>query len=212
LLATLGGLLAIAGTVGAIVVGPDNAVQSEVRHLESPGAAIVTAPGAIDFAGPTLRLEAKSSAGPVFIGVGAQVDVEDMTSDLTYTRINEIALRDGELQTTEVQGSQDLLAEVASLDWWVESSEGDIAVVAFALPDDPVSVVAMNADGSAPVDVVVAAELSIRGLFWGLLAAALIGVGLLNLAVLSLLRGRARRRVNEPAEESADPPASEGAS
>ena len=153
LLVVVGGLLALAGAVGAIVVGPDNAVQSDLWQLESPGAAIVTAPGVIDFAGPTLRLEAKSSEGPVFIGVGAQVDVEDLTSDLTYTQIDEIAWPDGELQTSEVQGSQDLLADVPDFDWWFESSEGDIAVVDFALPEDPVSVVVMNADGSAPVDV-----------------------------------------------------------
>lgn len=193
LLVVVGVLMAVAGAAGAIFVGPDNAVRSGTRQLQSDGAAIVTGPGAIDWAGPTLRLEARSSAGPVFIGVGNEVDVADLVADVTRTQVDEITLPGGDLRTSQVPGSQDFLPDVESLDWWVEKSDGEVAVVVLTLPEQPMSIVVMNADGSSPVDVEVAAEVSIRGLFWGLLAIAVIGLGLLNLGALILIRGRAKR-------------------
>ena len=205
LLVVVGLLMAIAGAGSAIIVGPDNAVQSGIRQLASPGAAIVTGPGVIEYTGPTLRLEARSSAGPVFLAVGSEVDVQDLMADVTRTQVDDIDPMTGDLQTSEIAGGQDLLVDVAELDWWIESSEADVAVVDFSLPKQPVSVVMMNADGSAPVHVELAAEVSIRGLFWGLLAAALIGIGVLNLGVLVLFRARARRRAGQSRAEEPDP-------
>ena len=85
-------------------------------------------------------------------------------------------------------------ADAAELDWWMESSEGDVAVVAFSLPEKPVSVVVMNADGSSPVQVEWQRRSPSADCSGASSPSALVGIGLLNLGVLMLFRARARRR------------------
>jgi hypothetical protein len=201
LLVLVGLVLAGSGAAAAVVIGPDDGVESKTEHIDSPGAAIVTGPGAIEYAGPTLRLDVTSQNGPVFVGVGSEVDVEDFVSDVSHTEVDEIDLP-SDIQKSFVRGSQAFLAEGPDLDWWVESATGEHAEVEFTLPDEPVSVVVMNADGASSVVVDVKAAVSVRGVFWGAVAMIVVGLGLLILGVLALRRGRPRREpdVDTPTE------------
>lgn len=194
LLVVVGLLFAVAGTAAAVVVGPDNQVDAGTSKVSSPGAAVVTAPGVIGIAGPTVRLEATSSAGEVFLGAGAEVDVRDLVAAVTRTQVDDVTMPGGDLKTSEVQGDADFLAGVPDLDWWLESDAGDPAVIEFPLPDKPISVVLMNADGSAPVAADVSVALSVPGLFWGMIALLVLGIGLLLFGWLVLRRARALRR------------------
>lgn len=191
LLVLLGVLLAASGTAAAIIIGPDDALDDSGQRIESAGAAIVTGPGAIEYAGPTLLLDVTSQNGPVFVGVGAQVDVQDFVSTATRTQIDEIDFP-SDLHESTVDGSQDYLAEGPDLDWWLSSATGEHAVLQFALPDHPVSVVVMNQDGASDVVVDVQAGLEIPGVFWGAIAVTVIGIGVLIIGVLMLRRGRSR--------------------
>ena len=115
LLVVLGGLLAIAGAAvhcrGARQRG---AVRSSgtwrvlVRRSSPARASSTSRARRCDSRPSRLTGRCSSESAP-------RSTLRILTSDLTYTQIDEIALRDGELQTSEVQGSQDLLADVPGL-------------------------------------------------------------------------------------------------
>ena len=189
-LAVIGGLLAVGGLAGAVVVGPDDAIGTGTHHLESAGGAIVSAPGALDVAGPTLRLDVESAGGDVFVGVGREVDVADLVGDVSRTEVDGLGLRSDPRQSA-VEGDVDALAAGdAGLDWWVATGTGQPAEVSLVLPEQRMSLVVMNADGSAGVDVEVTAAVSIAGLFAGTIAAVVVGVGLALTGGLLLTRRR----------------------
>lgn len=209
LLVVVGLILTVAGAAAAVLIGPDDAIDSGTEHIESPGAAIVTDRGLIEFAGPTLVLEVSSQSGPVFVGVGSEVDVADLVSDVSRTQIDQVDVGSG-VETSLIRGSQDFLAVGPDLDWWLESDTSQQARVEFPLPDRPVSVLVMNADGASPVVVDVEAAVEIRGAFWGVVAVGLVGVGLLIFGLLMLRQGRRRRRADKAASPDTPDPNSSG--
>lgn len=183
-----GFLAAAVGIVAAVVVGPDDAISSGVRRLTSSGAAIVTAPGAITYAGPTVSIDVTSAGGPVFVGVGREVDVADLVADTSRTEVDQVSVP-WSIRSSAAKGSSTALPDVSGLDWWLASDSGSDASVVFGLPDEPISVLVMNADGSPAVDVDVTAAVSVAGFFWGALALLVLGVGL-ELSGFLVLRRR----------------------
>jgi hypothetical protein len=196
LLATVGVLLVVAGIACAVVVGDDSAVSSGTHRLTSDGSTIVTADGALDHAGPTVRLTVSTPDGePVFVGIANAVDVADYLAGAPVTQVDSFSLP-WEVSTTTVEGDAAPAADPRDLDWWLVSDSGDgSASIDFPLPDDVVDVVIMDPDRGREFAADVTVAIEVPGLFAGSVAAAVFGVGLVLGAVVLLRR---RRSVPEP--------------
>lgn len=201
LLVLLGTLLVLIGCTAALVFGPDNEVASGPHPLSSDGFAIATAPGAIQYAGPTVRITVVSSSDrPLFVGLAHDVDVRNYLADSAYTRIDTLELP-WDTTTSRVGGEGSPRRPPAELDWWLVSDRGSgEASMTFTLPDDSVDVVVTNADLRPRLRVDVTATVLRPGVFVGALAVALAGVGLAaaGRVLLGRLPSRADRRRSAP--------------
>lgn len=196
----LGVMLVIVGLVGAIAFGPDDRVTSQPRSLSSRGIAVVTAPTAVTYSGPTVELTvAGAAADPVFLGVGYDVDVRDYLSGAAYTQVDSVDLP-FDVTTREVKGTAGPEVVPEDLDWWIVADSGKgSATVTLPLPDAAIDVVVTASDLRPGLDVVVTAAVVQQGAFVGALA---LGVGGLGLAVVgwmlsSSVPARGRRRASQ---------------
>ncbi len=197
LLVLLGVLLVLLGSTTAVVFGPDNEVASGPHPLASDGTAIATAPEAIKYAGPTVRVTvASSSEQPLFVGLGHDLDVRDYLAGSAYTRLDTLNLP-WDTTTSRVGGTDAPSRPPAELDWWLVSDTGPGKVsLTFALPEDSVDVVVTNADLRPRLRVQTTVTVLRPGAFAGGLAVALAGLGL---AVAGrVLVGRLRDRSGRP--------------
>lgn len=203
LLVLLGALLVLLGCTAAVVVGPDDEVASGPHSFASDGTAIVTAPEAIQYAGPTVRITvASSSDRPLFVGLAHDVDVRDYLAGSAYTRVDTLDLP-WDTTTSRVDGQGTPDRPPAKLDWWLVSDTGPgEAAMTFTLLDDSVDVVVTNADLRPHLRVHVTATVLRPGAFVGGLAAALAGLGLA--AVGGVLVGRSHRATPASRAEDAD--------
>lgn len=192
LLVLLGVLLVLLGCTAAVVFGPDNEVASGPHSFASDGTAIATAPEAIQYAGPTVRIAVVSSSDrPLFVGLAHDVDVRDYLAGSAYTRVDSLDLP-WDTTTSRVGGQDTPGRPPAELDWWLVSDTGPgKASLAFTLPDDAVDVVVANADLRPHLRVQATVTVVRPGAFVGGLAAALAGLGLA--AVGGVLVGRIHR-------------------
>ncbi len=194
----LGVVLMIVGAAGAIAFGPDDRLTSGRHPLSSPGIAVVTAPAALGYSGPTVELTVTRDASePVFLGVGYDVDVQDYLTDAAYTQVDSVGVP-LDMTTSEVTGAGLPDDRPGDLDWWLVSDSGrGSAKVTFPLPDSAVDVVAMDPALRPGLDVTVTAEVVQPGAFVGGLAVSVGGVGLVLVGwmLMSSLRSpRTRRR------------------
>ncbi len=175
----LGVLLVILGALGAIAFGPDDRVTSAPLPLSSLGIAVVTAPGAVAYSGPTVELTVtREGSAPVFVGVGYDVDVRDYLTATTYTQVDSISIP-LDVETSEVDGAGLPETRPGDLDWWLVSGSGrGSATVTFPLRDAAVDVVVMDPDLRPGLDVSVTVGVVRQGAFVGGLAVSLGGVGL----------------------------------
>jgi hypothetical protein len=175
----VGALAVVLGVAAAIVFGPDDKITSGPHALQSNGVAVVTRPAAIRYYGLTVQVDvhATRSRDRVFVGIGRSVDVADYLRRSTYTRIDSVGLP-WKAATTVVHGSRSPEAPPTDLDVWLDSQSGHRAAsITSTLPDAPVAVVVMNADGSSGVHVTTDLSVAERGMFVGGLATAVAGVG-----------------------------------
>jgi hypothetical protein len=202
-LAVAGVVLIVVGAACAAVVGTDDGLSSGTHRLTSDGSAIVTADTVLDRVGPTVSVAVTTpDGGPVFVGLANAVDVDDYLAGSPVTRVDSFSFP-WDVQTTAVDGRLAPQADPRDLDWWLASDSGKgSASIDFPLPDDVVDVVIMDPDRGTgfAADVTVTAQ--IPGLFWGAIAVAAFGVGLV-LAAVSTLRRRSRSR---PAPKADAPP------
>jgi hypothetical protein len=184
LLLLLGSVTAIVGVAVVVVFGPDSRLTLGPHRLTTTGRALVTAPGVIPYAGPTLTLTGATPDGssPVFIGVGNDVDVRDYLSGTAYTRIDSLSLP-WHVQVTNRRGRGGQPANPRNLSWWLTSSvHPGGATVTLPLPDAPVDIVVMQLAGGSHTSgftVDVRATIGIPGSFAGGLALLVAGGGLL---------------------------------
>ncbi len=180
LIALVGGLAVLAGIALSILFGPDNEFVSGPHEIQSRGQAIVTAPQAIRYADPDVRIEVRA-ADPrqrLFIGVANDVDVENYARGDAVTRVGAVHLP-WKIATTETTGSRKIAVPPGRLDWWIVSQEGrGASSVTLPLPDAPVDVVVMNADATSRVRVAVSVVVIGSGAFIGGLAISLAGLGI----------------------------------
>ena len=139
--------LALFGVALTFLFGPDNRLASGPHAFTSAGAAIVTAPAALDWTGATVEVTAVSEGRTVFVGLADDVDVRDYLADTSYTRIDDIDVP-WHADTSEVEGSKDVDVVPTDADFWLVKGTGDDeATVRFPLPDAAVDLVVMDADG-----------------------------------------------------------------
>lgn len=194
LLALVGLLVTVAGGIAAFwLVGPDNTVATGDQSLSSAGLAVMTAPDLIDRHGPTLHVTA-SSAKPVFVGIGQDIDVTSYLGGSQYTRIVRFDLPSS-FDRQEMKGKAAAVTAPGGLDWWtVKATGAGQQSLEWPIVDGRYSVVVMNADGSPGVDAKVAFGVELKGAFGSCLL--VFGAGLV-LLVVGLLLMFVRRR-NRP--------------
>jgi hypothetical protein len=194
-LAALGVVLAVVGVGCAFVVGTDSAFSSGSHRLTSDASTIVTADDVIDRVGPTVTVTVSTpDGGPVFVGLGNAVDVDDYLAGSPVTRVDSFSLP-WDVTTTKVEGQSAPAADPRDLDWWLVSGSGDgSASIDFPLPDDVVDIVIMDPDRGRGFVADVSVAVEIPGLFAGAVAAAAFGLGLVLAGFSILRRPTARRR------------------
>jgi hypothetical protein len=205
----VGGLAVVLGVSAAIVFGPDDKITSGPHALRSNGVAVVTGPAAIRYYGLTVQVDIHASRprDRVFVGIGRSVDVADYLRRSTYTRIDTVRLP-WKVATTVVRGSRSPEAPPTGLDLWLDSRSGQqTASITSTLPDAPVAVVVMNADGSSGVNVTADLAVAEPGMFVGGLAVAVAGVGVAALGwVVRPLRRTTGSGGGDVIGESVSPP------
>jgi hypothetical protein len=149
----------------------------------------------------TARLRATStrSDSPVFIGVAPSSDVDTYLEGAGYSTVDEFA--DGGVTYVEHAGGPPAVAPADSDIWIAKASGSGTQTVMWEPEDGNWTVVTMNADASAGVDVQadVGATVPIlrRAVHWLVAASAVSGsVGVLVLVVVVL--GSRRRSVRQP--------------
>lgn len=177
-------LLAIAGTALGVAFGPDDRLELGPDDFTSAGPSIATAPEAIAWAGPVVEITAeRADEGPVFVGVGAHVDVTDYLARTTYTRIDDVSFP-WDANTTRVTGPDSPGAPPAELDWWLADAEGTgSATVRLPLPESAIDVVVMDPSLQEPLEVAVTVA-------WVQDGAFLLAIGMIAVAVGLVLAGR----------------------
>lgn len=212
---TLGAILTVAGIVAAIIVGPpdsssDGSTGNRVglggEELTTETAVMATSTTALNMVGPKLHVTATADEGEIFIGAGHQMDLDAYLSGAAQERIvpdggSPLDVLTGEADfpwqpaLEPVEGSEgDPPATPASRDWWFASASGPgEQTLEIELGDDPLRVVVMRPDGSAPVAADVEFELEIDNMFSTMLITAGIGVVLILIGILALRPRQARR-------------------
>ena len=188
--------LALFGVALTFLFGPDNRLASGPHAFSSTGAAIVTAPAALDWTGATVEVTAVSEGRTVFVGLADDVDVRDYLADTTYTRIDDIDVP-WHADTSAVEGNKDVDVAPTDADFWLVKGTGDDeATVRFPLPDAAVDLVVMDADGKPDFQTDLTMALVRDGAFVSGLALLVIGLGVGVAGLLLLRRGprRGRRR------------------
>ena len=155
----------------------------------------------------TVRLDAESSSGPIFLGVGRAADVEAYLQGVPVSQIEHVGLR-GSVDYQEVGGTA-APAPPDDQGFWVTSAsgEGPQSIVWDVASADSV-VVVMNADAAPGVSVTARSGARSDLLLWA--AAALLVVGVLSLvaaaamfAAAGLASGPGRRPGPGPATDTA---------
>jgi hypothetical protein len=185
-------VLLLIGALRATVYAPS---ATTVAALRSPGRPVVTtAVGVLGLEGPRLEVTARSSARPVFVGIGRARDVDAYLAQASRLEVMGTD-GDGKLITKPV-GDQASLPDPAGADVWVVSSRGDgsASVDWPGAPGQWRLVVAT--DGTAPADSL---TMSWSGRTHRTAAPALIALGIVlsvaGLITLVMLRSRARLAV-----------------
>lgn len=203
---TLGALLTVAGVIGAVIVGPGDRVGLGGEELSTETAGMATPTSALNLVGPTLHVTATADDGEIFVGAGHQMDVDAYLSGFAHETIvpdggPPLDLLTGEADFPWQPGLEPVAdsdgepsATPASRDWWFVSASGaGEQTIAIELANDPLRVVVMRPDGTAPVAADVEFELEIDNMFSTMLIAAAIGVALILLGIFALRPRQARR-------------------
>jgi len=144
----------------------------------------------------TLRVDVHATNGEVFIGVGDSGDVDRYLEGAAIAEANELRWPGGRLDTTERPGSEQP-APPDSEDFWVASDAGDgERTIEWTLDRGNWTLVVMNADAAAGVDVEGTATVDLP--FLGTAMIILLAIGLPALMVGVVLIVSALRQPAAP--------------
>ncbi len=195
LLVLVGVAALIVGLAVAVAFGPDDTLAVGPHQISTTGVALISAPGALSYAGPTLQVTATAEqpGASIFVGVGHDVDVRDYLSGSAYTQIDKVSLP-WRAETSDVPGRTRPIADPSELTWWLTTGSGrGAATVMLPLLDAPIDVVVIIADGARGFTTEVTVGILQEGIFPGAMGVLLGGVGLLVAGRL-VLRGSSAAR------------------
>jgi len=195
LVAAIGLLVLVAGAILAFgVVGSDDTLTLKDQNLSSAGVAVVTVPELLGVTNATLKVDVRAStpAKPVFVGIAHAEDATSYLADRSFTQIQTYT-PPGSLTMAERAGVSTPLSAPTGMDWWVAKSTGKArADLTWAMTDDKVVLVVMNADGRPALKTTGDIGLQVKGAFKTSLLGA--GGGLLLLVLGGgMLFGRRRK-------------------
>ena len=195
LFASIGLLVLLGGAILAFwVVGPDDTLTMKDTNLSSAGVAVVTAPELLAVTNATLKVDVRASdpAKPVFVGIAHDEDATSYLADRSFTRV-QVYAPPASLTMAERAGVGRALSAPTGMDWWVAKSTGKArANLTWAMTDDKVVLVVMNADGSPALKTTADIGLQVKGAFTTSLLGAAGGLLLLVLGG-GMLFGRRRK-------------------
>jgi hypothetical protein len=178
-LIALGVLSVLMGSALAAAFGPDNEMGTGPHRLSTRGQAIVSAPEALAWAGPQVRLTVDSvdPGRSLFLGVGHDVDVRDFLDGAARTRIDTIEIP-WRVTTTPISGSGFPKGAPADVGWWLADAHGrGSATLTWRLPDTAADVVILDPFGGDGLVVDVTAAVVAPGAFVVGLALVVLGLG-----------------------------------
>jgi hypothetical protein len=211
LLATL--VLAVAGVViWADVDKRDGSgyLSANAHRYATPARAIATDEVTVGTDIPRwaigkVRLQATSSAKPVFVGIARKAAVDAYLAGSAYATAKDLDLDPFKVTYVTHHGSRSP-GRPASQTFWAASAVGtDAAGLTWKPKSGSWAIVVMNADGSPGVSADVTAGAKVAWLLWAGIGTALAG-GLL-LAVAALMLARGLRRPGAPVAGTAVAPA-----
>ena len=212
LLLIFGGLLILVSVIailagGAMVWASQYHKDSEGFHVtdsmdvRSASYAIISdtieidrgASAALDWLGmDTVKLEVENddSSQAVFIGVADADDIKDYLDDVEHDEVTDLDVYPSRLRYKTRRGD----AEPGSpgvQDFWIETSEGTGAqVVKFDLEEGEYTIVAMNADGSAGIDMDVIFGIRSSGVILAIgIIFIMLGIGLMTGGIIMVVFG-----------------------
>jgi hypothetical protein len=212
LLIILGILLGLCG-IGSICLGglalgaggTSGSIESSYHSLSTQTVGYVSDPSQIENSSNlnrgglnvTLKVDARDSTKPLFLGVGPTQQVNDYLAGAPVEKVTDLSFSPFKLTTTTVAGSTQPAAP-GDQAFWVAKATGVNPALSWKFTDGNYEVVIMNADGSVGtqadvrigVKAPVLGKFAIGGLIFGIIA-ALVGLAL-------LIWGIRTRRKNGP--------------
>jgi len=213
LLIILGILLGLCG-IGSICLGglalgaggTSGSIESSYHNLSTPTVGYVSNPSEIENSSNlnksglnvTLKVDARNSTKPLFLGVGPTQQVNDYLAGAPVVQVTDLSFSPFKLTTTTVAGSVQPAAP-GDQAFWVAKATGVNPALSWKFADGNYEVVIMNADGSVRtqadvrigVKAPVLGKLAIGGLIFGIIV-ALVGLALLIWGI------RTRRKLAPP--------------
>lgn len=208
--AVLSALVALAGAVIMVLLGPDSRFTTGPHEVDTDGIAVVTAPRVISWTGVTVDILAEVPVDkPVFVGLGNSVDVENYVGNTARLEVTSFSTP-WTAKTREVDGEPNLPGAPTALDWWIEDSAGlGGARISVTLPDETVSIAILSVGASNLSGLEVSMAYGVKGGFAQGASLLLLGLGGLWMSRLVLRgselfvepSGRSRFWVTEEVEE-----------
>jgi hypothetical protein len=213
--AVAGTLVAAGGGATMALVGSDDRFTTGRHDVTTATAALVADVDEIDGTGgiatvlgrPPLRLAARATDTPVFIGVGRADAVEAYLAGVRVDRVDDVEVSPFGLDVTRRDGAAPAAAAPGSQTFWVAQAAGNDPSVDWAVRDGDYRVVLMNADGTPRVAATARFGLVLPRLYE--VGVGALGAGALlasaGAAVLVLGRRTARRRTSGPPAVPSEP-------
>jgi hypothetical protein len=196
-MALVGALMTLAGFVLLAFVGVDGTFTTPTTSATTETHAIVISASFVgedfrseDLGESSVTLDLEGRSGEVFVGVGDAADVAAYLDGVAHAEATEVSYPGGDLGLRQVGGTDDP-APPADERFWTTSRTGD-GELTWPLNEGDWSLVVMNADGTAGVDVAGTATARIPVLGTAIAVLLVIGVPLVVgglVMIVSALRG-----------------------
>ncbi|HKE65421.1 MAG TPA: hypothetical protein VKB59_12340 [Micromonosporaceae bacterium] len=193
------------GAAGLIFGGHTGVIQSGYHTVGTPTYAFVSDAREVRHGqgievrsgNATLRIDARNTGRPLFIGVGPAQQVQSYLSGVTYADVTDVNFSPFRLESHTVPGDARPAAP-GDQSFWVAKSVGTSPRLSWAIASGSYRVVVMNADASSGPQADVRVGLSIPGLFGASLGTTIAG-GLLSLIGIGLLAWGIAAKRRQPA-------------
>jgi hypothetical protein len=156
----------------------------------------------------SVRLAARTPAGPAFVGLAPRAAVEHYLAGVPYAAMTEVGLARGGLPVTLAPVTGDGNPPPPPVDqtfWLAASTSGTLSWSPSTVGGDQLALVVMAPDGTAPVEVAATAAMLPRWLDPAELGLLILGTVTFLAGLLLLLRPRRRREVVYVVEPSQVP-------